>query len=107
MLYEYRRYDVIPGQLPNLVDHFSRNVMPLWEKHGVEVFGMWEPVIGVTSDFHYMLRHQNMADREQKIDAFLADPEWERIRAEPAYANQRVFRGTYQLWKPSRLSKLE
>lgn len=106
MLYEYRRYDVIPGRLGDLREHFAKNIMPLWDKHEIEVYGIWEPVIGVTSDFHYMLRWKNMAEREDKFSAFLADSEWDRIRPNTPGGSPPVFRGHYQLWQPSPISPL-
>lgn len=80
MIYEYRVYHVTPGKLPTLNARFAEITVPLFKKHGMEVVGFWESVIGTSNTLHYMLGFRDLAHREQAFASFAADPEWQKAR---------------------------
>ena len=50
---------------------------------GIRQAGFWTVVIGDgNNDLHYLLAWESLAEREQKWNAFMADPEWIAARAD-------------------------
>ena len=83
MLYELRVYRCIPGRLPALIKRFDTATLKLWEKHGIRQVGFWTTLIGESNqELTYMLAWNSLAEREQKWNGFMADPEWIGKRAE-------------------------
>ena len=53
------------------------------KKHGIRPTGFWTVLIGDgNNDLHYLLAWESLAEREQKWNAFQADPEWHKARDE-------------------------
>lgn len=83
MIYELRVYRAVPGRLPALVKRFETITMALWKKHGIRQAGFFTTVIGPSNqEITYMLAWESMAEREQKWNGFMTDPEWIAKRAE-------------------------
>ena len=77
MIYELRVYQCIPGRLPALLKRFETKTLEIWKKHGIRPTGFWTVLIGDgNNDLHYLLAWESLAEREQKWNAFQADPEW-------------------------------
>lgn len=82
MLYELRTYEAMPGRLGALHKRFGEVTVKMFERHGLEMIGFWTHAIGGPSNqLVYMLRFEDMADRERKWNAFLGDREWQAARA--------------------------
>ena len=75
MLYEYRRYEIMPGRLPQVNKRFAEITAGFFEKHGIRVVGFFEPMFGSAPELHYILAWESLAEREQKWDAFQRDEE--------------------------------
>lgn len=82
MLYELRNYHTVPGRLPALHDRFANHTVRLFKKHGIGMLGFWTDEIGETNKLTYMVTFENMAEREARQGALVADPEWHKARAE-------------------------
>jgi hypothetical protein len=83
MIHELRVYHCVPGKLPDLHKRFSTITLKIWEKHGIRQAGFWTTLIGESNQsLHYLLAWDSLADREKKWDAFQADPDWIKARAE-------------------------
>jgi hypothetical protein len=83
MIYELRIYSCLPGRMPALQKRFQEHTLRLWDKHGIRQAGFWTTVIGpANNDLTYMIAWESMADREQRWNAFMADPEWIAARAD-------------------------
>ncbi|MCJ2022808.1 NIPSNAP family protein [Methylobacterium sp. J-067] len=83
MIVEMRVYYCAPTRLPALLDRFRTVTMGFFEKYGIEQVGFFTTLVG--PDNHaltYFLKWDSLADREQKWNAFQADPEWIAKRAE-------------------------
>ena len=76
LIYEYRRYSIVPGSRPAQAKRMAEVNLPTWERHGIEAVGFWEPLVGLSNELHYLLRWRNMAERESRWNAFQTDPEW-------------------------------
>ena len=82
MVYELRIYHCVAGRLPDLLKRFETITLPIWERHDIRQAGFWTTWIGESNqDLTYMLAWESMAEREEKWNAFAADPEWLEKRA--------------------------
>src|SRR5437588_11936965 len=83
MIYELRVYHCVPGRLPDLMKRFDTITLKLWAKHGIQQAGFWTTLVGDSNqDLTYFLKWESLAEREQKLGAFGADPDWLQARAE-------------------------
>jgi len=83
MLYELRIYECVPGRLPDLLKRFDTITLKLWERHGIRQAGFWTTVIGESNQtLYYFVVWESLAERERKWNAFGADPEWLKARAQ-------------------------
>jgi hypothetical protein len=83
MIYEMRVYRCVSGRLPALLARFQNHTLKLWEKHGIRQAGFWTTLVGASNqELTYMLAWESMAERETKWSGFLADPQWQAVRAE-------------------------
>jgi NIPSNAP len=83
MIHELRIYRCMPGRLPDLHKRFETITLKLWDKHGIRQAGFWTVVVGPShKDLYYLLEWKDLAEREKKWGAFVADPEWIEKRAE-------------------------
>jgi hypothetical protein len=77
MIVEMRIYHCAPARLPALLERFSRITLGFFDKHGIRQIGFWTTLIGPSNHaLTYMLKWDSLAEREQKWNAFQADPEW-------------------------------
>jgi NIPSNAP protein len=80
MIYEWRVYEIVPGKRQPLNERFANHTTRLFKKHGMEMVGFWESVIGGrTNTLYYMLAFNNLAHREDAWKSFSADPEWQEV----------------------------
>ncbi|WP_116131415.1 NIPSNAP family protein [Tropicimonas sp. IMCC34043] len=83
MIYELRNYSAMPGRLPDLLKRFGTVTLPLWKEHGIRPIGFWTVAVGDSNNrLYYMLQWDSMADREEKWNKFMRDPNWLGPRAE-------------------------
>ncbi|MGF6239917.1 hypothetical protein P3T42_001666 [Paraburkholderia sp. GAS38] len=77
MIVEMRIYHCLPTRLPALLDRFTSITLGFFEKYGIEQIGFWTTLIGPSNHtLTYMVKWENLAEREQKWNAFQADAEW-------------------------------
>ena len=83
MIYELRTYEAAPGKLAALNARFRDHTLRIFANHGLDAVGFWTHAHGGWSDqLVYLMRFEDMADRDRKWAAFRADEEWRRVRAE-------------------------
>lgn len=107
MLYEYRRYEVMPGRLKDVHRRFEDVTTRVWQSHGIEPIGFWNAAIGASNELHYLLRWSDMGDRERRWAAFLGDPEWINGFTKSEANGPLVARIENQLWNPTSFSSLK
>ena len=77
MIYEQRIYHAMPGRLPDLLKRFEHITLQIWARHAIRPAGFWTVLVGSSNhDLIYLLQWDSMAEREQKMTAFMTDPEW-------------------------------
>ena len=80
MVYELRVYRCMPGRKSDVLARFRNHTMGFFRKHGVEVVGFWETLVGELDELIYIVRYSSWEEREKRWGAFQADPEWQRVR---------------------------
>lgn len=107
MLHELRVYHCVPGRLPDLLKRFQTITLKLWEKHGIRQAGFWTVTIGDSNqDLYYLLEWENLAEREQRWNAFATDPEWLAAKAETEKNGQIVASLSNTILTPTAFSKV-
>lgn len=72
MLYERRLYDIPPGQRKPFLTDFGEKLMPLFEKLGAKVIGVWHTPIGHRNEVLCLLAFRDIA---QRMDF------WEKVKS--------------------------
>ncbi len=107
MIYELRVYHVLPGRMPAMLARFQNHTLRIWERMGIRQAGFWTTLVGESNqDLTYMLAWESLAEREAKWTAFLADPEWVRVRAESERDGQIVGSLSSQFLAPTAFSSV-
>jgi len=108
VIYELRVYACIPGRLPALLKRFESTTLNLWKRHGIRPAGFWTVLIGDgNNNLHYLLAWESLAEREQKWNAFQADPEWISARAESERDGQIIQNITSSILQPTAFSSMK
>ena len=108
MIYEMRVYRCLPGRLPALLDRFEKATLKLWDKHGIRQAGFFTTLIGASNqELTYFLAWESLAEREQKWNAFAADPEWLAKRAETEKDGAIVANVANQFLAPTAFSSVK
>src|SRR5690349_20502952 len=108
MLYELRRYDVMPGKLPALIDRFGTFTVPKWKDHGFRLVGFWTPLLGEKSNqLVYMWAWESLEERTKKNSVWQADPDRAKKWAETEANGPLVKRVYNQLMEPTAYSQLD
>ena len=81
-VYELRTYTVLPGRLPALHKRFAEHTMKLFEKQGMRNEMYWVPTADARKDntLIYFLSHESRDAADRSWKAFVADPEWIKVR---------------------------
>ncbi len=108
MIHELRIYHASPGKLPALLKRFETTTLKFWDKYGIRQVGFWTTYVGESNnDLYYLLEWNDLAERQQKWDAFMSDPDWIRARAESEVNGPLYTHITNQILKPTSFSKLK
>lgn len=107
MIYEFRVYRAVPGRLPELLDRFQNTTLAFWERYGIRQAGFFTAVVGESNrELKYLLAWESMAEREQKWNAFQADPDWIVARALTEQNGQIVENISNEFWSPTSFSSV-
>lgn len=107
MIVEMRIYHCAPTRLPALLERFSSTTLGFFDKYGIRQIGFWTTLTG--PDNHaltYLLQWESLAEREQKWNAFQADPDWIAKRAATEAERPIVERIENQFLVPTAFSAL-
>jgi hypothetical protein len=107
MIHELRIYHCMPGRLPDLSRRFATVTLKLWETHGIRPVGFWTVLVGDSNhDLYYLLEWQDLADRERRWNAFMADPDWLAARTESERNGPLIAHVTNLMLAPTAYSPL-
>ncbi len=82
-VFEMRTYYTAPGKMDDLHKRFREHTCALFQKHGIELVGFWEPVdekSGKGEKMVYILAYPSREAAAESWKAFGADPEWKKAR---------------------------
>jgi NIPSNAP len=79
MIYEMRTYYAAAGRLADLHRRFDDHALRFFEKHGFEVVGIWNVVIGRNPRLIYLLAFRDMSHFESSWRGLRSDEEWLRV----------------------------
>jgi hypothetical protein len=90
-VYELRTYYTNEGKLPDLQARFRNHTMKLFEKHGMKNVGYWVPQDAPASanTLIYIISHESRDAAKKSWAAFVADPEWKKVR-DASEANGKI-----------------
>jgi hypothetical protein len=105
MIYELRIYRVMNGRMADLLTRFEHHTVPIMARHGFLQVGFWTTIVG-RSEQHltYLLAWESLAQRQEKWDAFLSDPEWLAIRKSTEENGPLIFDIENSLLRPTNFS---
>lgn len=92
-IYELRTYTAAPGKLDALLARFRNHTVKLFEKHGMSNLGYWTPLDdaeGKGTKLVYLLSHASRERAALSWKAFIADPAWQKAKAESEAAGSLV-----------------
>jgi hypothetical protein len=83
-VFEIRTYAAHEGKLDALHARFRNHTARLFEKHGMTNIGYWTPQDGAAAQntLIYIVAHKDRDAAKKSWDAFRADPEWQKAKAE-------------------------
>jgi hypothetical protein len=81
-VYELRTYSATPGKLDALEARFRDHVEGIFKRHDLHAIGYWVPQDNKDNHFIYIVEHKSKEDATKNWAAFLADPEWVKVRTE-------------------------
>ena len=64
MICEHRSYTLLPGKKAEFIEAFGK-LMPLFDKYGARVVGVWQTDIGENNEIIYILVFEDFAQREE------------------------------------------
>ncbi len=107
MLFELRVYHCLPGRLPALLERFRSTTLGFFSTYGIEQVGFWTTLVGENNHtLTYLLKWQDMADREARWNAFQTDSDWIAKRAESEREKAIVARIENSFLAPTDFSSL-
>ena len=77
--FEMRTYYAAPGKMDDLNARFRNHTNKLFQKHGMELVGYWQPV-DKKDVLVYILAYPSREAREKSWKEFNADPEWQAAK---------------------------
>jgi hypothetical protein len=79
--FELRIYYCQPGRLDALIQRFQNHTTKIFEKHGMENIGYWEPTNNEKNALYYILAFPSKEAREKSWADFVADPQWKEVQS--------------------------
>jgi hypothetical protein len=83
-VYDMRIYKTNPGKLEALHARFRDDTCRIFKKHGIEMIGFWTPTEGeeAKDTLIYIVVFPSVEAQKKAWDAFWADPEWKKVKAD-------------------------
>jgi hypothetical protein len=83
-IYEMRTYTATEGKLDAVNARFRDHTRRIFERHNMKSVGYWVPSEGpmAGTTLIYILEHPSREEARKNWAAFVADPEWQKAKAE-------------------------
>jgi len=108
-VYELRTYTCYDGKLEALKARFRDHTIAIFKRHGMESIGYWVPQDPEKSKntLIYILAHPSLEAAQKNWEAFRADPEWVKVKAESEAAGPIVLKTESVFLSPTEFSALK
>ena len=108
-IYELRTYTCHDGKLEALKARFRDHTIAIFKRHGMESIGYWVPQDPEKSKntLIYILAHPSLEAAQKNWDAFRADPEWVKAKADSEAAAPIVQKTESVFMTPTEFSALK
>jgi len=108
-VYELRTYTCYDGKLEALKARFRDHTIAIFKRHGMESIGYWVPQDPEKSKntLIYILARPSLEAAQKNWDAFRADPEWVKVKAESEAAGPIVLKTESVFLSPTEFSALK
>jgi hypothetical protein len=80
-VFELRTYTTPEGKLDQLNARFRDHTRRIFDRHNMTSIGYWTPV-ETPNTLIYILAHPSIDEAKKNWEAFRADPEWQKVKAE-------------------------
>jgi len=80
MIVEERMYTMHPGKLPEFMEIYEKEALPLLRKYLEKQIGFYITEVGVQNQIVHMWAFDSFEDRERRRNAMAADPAWNEYR---------------------------
>ena len=104
--FEMRTYYAAPGKLDELNARFRNHTNKLFQKHGMDLVGYWQPV-DKKDVLVYILAYPSREAREQSWKDFNADPEWQAAKNKSEQNGKLVARAESVYMTPTDYSPIK
>ena len=75
MLYEFRRYSLVPGGIPTYLEAFERIALPLIRKN-MTMLAFWTSDTGELNQVYHLWEFKDARDRIERRAAFQNEPQF-------------------------------
>jgi NIPSNAP len=87
---------------------FAEHTVHLFQKHGINPVAFWNVVVGADQpSIYYLVRYDDLAQRQPAWAAFRSDPAWQRAYAESEENGPLLLRTTSTLLMPTAFSPMQ
>jgi hypothetical protein len=77
MIVDERTYQVAPGKMQEILSIYEKQGLAIQSRHLGKPFGYFTVEVGEFNHIVHMWAYENMADREQRREKMMADPDWQ------------------------------
>ena len=108
-VYELRTYTAVDGKLEAVKARFRDHTLAIFKRLGIESIGYWVPQDPEKSKntLIYVLAHPSLEAAQKNWDAFRADPEWVKTKADSEAAGPIVQKTESVYMTPTAFSMLK
>src|SRR5262245_61362989 len=91
-VYELRIYPVNPGKMEGVKSRFGDHSDAILKRHGMKDIGYWvaQDTPQLKNRFVYIVEHASRQQADKNWAAFVADPEWPKVKAASEVNGQLV-----------------
>lgn len=107
-VYELRVYHAMPGKLDALKARFRNDTIRIFNNHHMTSVGYWTPQAPNADNLLiYVLQHPSREEATKNWAAFMADPEWVKVKAASEANGKLVDHVDDTFMDPTDFSKLK
>lgn len=76
MIQELRQYEIAVGRMRDYVAAFKEDLVPIIQRHGLQLLGAWTTEVGQLNTFHHLWAFPDMETMRAQYVSLRSDPDW-------------------------------